>query len=167
MLHNGQYWTRNLHKESRGQRGVTEEGAGINTILHKIIKLSEPLGHSIKLFPQYPWHSQFFETWFCWEKETEASVSGLHQRERAAFVWIVKLCLNDNQLGWILEILSNERKGFLFEFESKLTFLILHKNAFAYFNLVEILKFPQSYLNNFGSSLQSCRITLSTVGSAN
>ena len=52
----------------------------------------------------------------------------------------------------------------MFEFESELSFLILHKNAFAYFNLVEILKFPNhisitsAHLCNLAKFSQLCRL---------
>ena len=56
---------------------------------------------------------------------------------------ILKVCQNYKPVGLNIIISHQMKEGrILFEFESELTFQILHKNPLAYFNLAEILKFP-------------------------
>ena len=69
-------------------------------------------------------------------------------------IQMLKVCFKTVLLNITISLslsLGSERRRFLFEFESELTFQILHKNPLAYFNLTEILKFPT---DNFASSFQ-------------
>ena len=130
-------------------RAGSREAGNKYCMRHKTVRTILPFNKIISknIVHILPSLSQFINTWSLWNWARgwpPLASPGLPppwgEKDRDC-VWIVKLCSNDKPVG--LNIRNPLKwKSFLFEFESKLTFLILHKNALAYFNLVKILKFP-------------------------